>query len=460
MPPQPGPGVLSADRNPGTGVLPADREPGTGVAPGGQPPPPVSAGRLAWLDALRGLAVLFVVFDHLSTHVLRGPRGMITPWFDTGTYGVMVFFLVSGYIVPASLERRGSVRRFWVGRVFRLYPMWVLAVAAVLILAVLGVAGLRGADEHPASSAVAHMLMLQDLLGIRDAVNVLWTLSYEMAFYLLLTFLFVVRVHRRSAGFAAGFAVAALAVGGILPTQALTGGDLGTRLVIIVTAAAILAGLAAAVSGRQRMRLVGAVLVGGTTLLLITLNGRAWGFESFSILAWMFSGTVVYRAERGEISKAAAAVTCALVLVLTAASGVWNAAQWGGSQLVFQRSWVTTYVLAAATFAAAMVFWRRRAPRFLAWVGLVSYSAYLLHPLLIDVFFGVPWTRGRDFSGAAGVTVAAAFLACLLGCCWAAYRFVETPAQRLGRRLARWLDFRLGPDTAPPRQAAVPVTTR
>jgi peptidoglycan/LPS O-acetylase OafA/YrhL len=189
---------------------------------------------------------MFVVFDHLSTHVLRGPRHVITPWFDTGMYGVMVFFLVSGYIVPASLERKGSVRGFWVSRVFRLYPMWVIAVAAVLVLAVLGVAGLRGADEYPAASTVAHLLMLQDLLGIRNAVNVLWTLSYEMVFYLLITFLFVVRAHRRSAGVAASLAVVALVVGGTLPMQALSGGDLSTRMVIIVAAVMIVAGLAAA----------------------------------------------------------------------------------------------------------------------------------------------------------------------------------------------------------------------
>jgi peptidoglycan/LPS O-acetylase OafA/YrhL len=33
-----------------------------------------------------------------------------------------VFFLVSGYIMASSLERKGSVRGSWVSRVFRLYP--------------------------------------------------------------------------------------------------------------------------------------------------------------------------------------------------------------------------------------------------------------------------------------------------------------------------------------------------
>jgi peptidoglycan/LPS O-acetylase OafA/YrhL len=77
--------------------------------------------RLGWLDALRGIAALCVVFDHLTYSVFQPVRDSVYHWFDPGQYGVFVFFLVSGYIVPASLERRGSVRGFWVSRVFRLY---------------------------------------------------------------------------------------------------------------------------------------------------------------------------------------------------------------------------------------------------------------------------------------------------------------------------------------------------
>jgi hypothetical protein len=56
------------------------------------------------------------VFDHLTYSVLLSVRNSVYHWFDPGQYGVFVFFLVSGYIVPASLERKSSVRGFWVSR--------------------------------------------------------------------------------------------------------------------------------------------------------------------------------------------------------------------------------------------------------------------------------------------------------------------------------------------------------
>ena len=76
--------------------------------------------RLAWLDALRGFAALCVVFDHGSTLLLRPARDVLYQWLNLGQYGVFVFFLVSGYIVPASLERKRRPSAFWTSRGFRL----------------------------------------------------------------------------------------------------------------------------------------------------------------------------------------------------------------------------------------------------------------------------------------------------------------------------------------------------
>src|ERR1700723_3388712 len=122
-------------------------------------PRPAAAKRLPWLGALRGIAALCVVFDHLTFSVLQPVRNTVYQWFDPGQYGVFVFFLVSGYIVPASLERRGSVRGFWVSRVFRLYPLYVFAVAAAVLLWWAGIGTISGANYQGETSLLTHALM-------------------------------------------------------------------------------------------------------------------------------------------------------------------------------------------------------------------------------------------------------------------------------------------------------------
>lgn len=78
--------------------------------------------RLAWLDALRGPAALAVTMHHAGWTFVPGLWAEVDRRIDLGTWGVFVFFLVSGYIIPASLERRGDLRAFWTGRAFRLLP--------------------------------------------------------------------------------------------------------------------------------------------------------------------------------------------------------------------------------------------------------------------------------------------------------------------------------------------------
>ncbi len=400
--------------------------------------------RLGWLDALRGIAVLFVVFEHLSFSEMTGVRAAISPWFSPGLYGIMVFFMVSGYIVPASLERRGSVRRFWVSRVFRLYPLFVVAVMIKIVLASFHLATNTVSDVG--ASAVGHILMLQDLLGVPNMINVLWTLSFEMAFYLLVTFLFVAGVHQRSARLAAGFAAASVAGGAILPQAALSHSFAGTRAVATAVTVLVLVSLAGAVSGRRGPRTAGAALAGGTALVLLSFNSRVNAWEGFAILAAMFTGTVMCRADRGQISWAKAVGTAGTVCLLAVTSGWWHLAQHRGAMTaVYQRQWAISSLLAAATFAAGMAWRKRDMPRLLTWLGMISYSVYLIHMLMIDVLVRLPWTRTRP-SLPVQVAITVAFLCLLLGCCAMTYRFVEAPMQRVGRRVAARLESRFGPD--------------
>jgi peptidoglycan/LPS O-acetylase OafA/YrhL len=51
------------------------------------------------------------------------------------------------HLVPASLERRGSVRGFWVSRVFRLYPFYPFALSAMIVLWASGIGSLLAAND-------------------------------------------------------------------------------------------------------------------------------------------------------------------------------------------------------------------------------------------------------------------------------------------------------------------------
>ncbi|HEX2315489.1 MAG TPA: acyltransferase [Thermomonospora sp.] len=405
--------------------------------------------RLAWLDALRGLAAVSVALHHAAYHYAPGLRRQITAWFDPGLYGVMVFFLVSGYIIPASLERSGSLGRFWVGRVFRIYPLLLVALAATVLIAAGGLWPLRRGltDLDRWAVVLAHLTMLQDLVAVPNALNVLWTLSYEMVFYLLVAALFAVGLHRRSAGVAAGLAGAALAataLAGVLPAAALSAST-GVSPVVAGTGVILVLAVGCAFARRREVRVAGTVAGGLLAAALLAVNSRVPLWEGLVILAVMFTGTAVHRAVHGQIRWRAALLAGGAVLAAGLAAGLWTLGGWGLPADVvtdLRRSWAISLVLAAATFAVGLALSGRRMPRPLTWLGVVSYSVYLLHPVLLvagDGLFGRP-------AGDAPVLLAV-FLAVLLPASLLTQRLVEEPARRLGRRLARRIPPRSG--TAP-----------
>jgi peptidoglycan/LPS O-acetylase OafA/YrhL len=411
--------------------------------------------RLAWLDALRGIAALCVVFDHLSYSVLQPVRDSVYQWFDPGQYGVFVFFLVSGYIVPASLERKGSVRGFWVSRAFRLYPLYLFAVGAMIVLWASGIGSLSGMDTNTVTASFADVFMLQSVLWAPTLPNVVWSLAYEMVFYLMLTALFLGGVHQRSGRYALGFAAAALALGRVLQPGSLSFDLFTPGVVVAITDSLILLGLVLALAGRGRPRTAGAALAAATGLLVIMFNsGYAAPWESFTIFALMFTGTMLYRAETGAYPwrRAFYVVIGVSGLVLVAAQ-LHSSPQDQNFAAIAKT--LNSLELAALTFAAAMLCRHRKVPRALAWLGLVSYSVYLLHPALIEAYASVPFTQNENFVPME-LLLAAAFVTVLLACCGLTHRFIEAPMQRLGRRAAARLDARFGPDTeGPPRSLTV-----
>jgi peptidoglycan/LPS O-acetylase OafA/YrhL len=399
--------------------------------------------RLAWLDALRGFAALCVVFDHGSTLLLLPVRSFLYQWFNLGQYGVFVFFLVSGYIVPASLERKGSVRGFWISRAFRLYPMFIVVLVLSGVAYLTGHGTVANAGKHPLTALLGWLFMLQNLAAGLNVPVVIWTLSYEMVFYLLLAALFSWGLHRRSAWYASAFAAGALLLGGVLPMAALgrwSNGPGHAALVLnLAVDALVLAGLAASLSSRSRVARAGTSLAALVALVLVTFNQHyPYPWSGCVILALMFSGTLIYRAEQGQARKLTAAAVVTGVLALTTVAGIWHGAQHHNHH--WQVQWATSVLLAGATFGIGLLVRRWRVPRWCAWRGMISYSVYLLHPLVFDAYRSIPVLH-RKHTMPDQFLFFFGLLAVIIGLSALTYYLVEKPMQRLGRRVANWAGY-------------------
>ncbi len=375
----------------------------------------MAPSRLAWLDALRGVGALAVVGEHLTTWAM--------PWlrptsFNLGVYGVLVFFLVSGYIIPHSLERHRDLRAFWIGRVFRLYPLYLAVIGVVLALSPW--IALRAEVPRDASAVAAHATMLLDVVGAGGVLNTMWTLSYEMVFYLLTGALFAAGVREGRGLLPVLFALAGAVAGVVLSAPPLSGAWLAwLSLAVFAT------GLACILL--RRAARVAAVVLGVMALALLLLSSRVPWFGA-AIVAVMFAGTAIHRWERGR----GRLWPVGIAAVLVAATPVWalNAGWWW----VRPQVWSLTVVLAGLTFAAAMALRSRRVPAMLVWLGVISYSLYLVHlPILLIVMRLVGEMRWAALPAQIGISVVV--LALLVPVSWVTYRFVERPLQRMGRRL-------------------------
>ncbi len=392
---------------------------------------------MAWLDALRAIAALLVVYAHLSHYLLRGVRGVSAEWLNAGPAGVMLFFLVSGYIIPASLERHGSLRRFWVSRLCRLLPLYLVVAALVVGLGVAGVIPLDPAiTRDPVTAGVAHATMLPFLLGGPLVTPVFWTLTFEMVFYLLVGALFAVRLHRGSGIAAAVLAVVAVVTAPLAP-HLIAATPAASRTLTVVTAALLVAGLGAVVSGRRSAVVPGALLLGVLAGTLAVANqDPAHVWDGLLILAVMFTGTVIYRAEHGQTGWWQPALVGTVVAAALLANWFAELESLHALTVRYCTRSVLTLLVFAGAFALAMATRRRRLPRWPAWLGMISYSLYLVHYVLIQVLAPVLTYLGKRLHGPAELAAVAGYLALLIGLSWLAHRYVELPGQRLGRRLA------------------------
>lgn len=153
---------------------------------------PRTVGRLTAIDGLRAVAAMWVLLHHFHG-AIAGDRDAlwsapVESFFDHGWAGVQIFFVLSGFVISHSLRGHAVTwsffGRFAARRSMRLDPpYWII------IFASLGVMIATHSDKLARVDAwvvLANMLYLDNLLELPSLVAVGWTLCLELQFYLVL----------------------------------------------------------------------------------------------------------------------------------------------------------------------------------------------------------------------------------------------------------------------------------
>lgn len=224
----------------------------------------------AHLDVLRGLMAIIVLFSHTSQILiwrLVGSEGAVAIAAKTsGRLAVIVFFLLSGYLITRSIQaniaRHGQfvVMDYVTSRLARIYPPFLGALLlSALVWAIIHGLGLVGATSYGLSGDLYRVrdsfsITASDLLsaaamqaGFVGANGALWTLYLEVHLYTAVLALSAWRVQAigprilcilaGAAGFyAMRFAVSLAGVWFLGALFAVWSPRPGTRLVIAVAA--------------------------------------------------------------------------------------------------------------------------------------------------------------------------------------------------------------------------------
>lgn len=159
-----------------------------------------------YLDCCRLLAAVLVVASHY------GPFGAITrradAWVpDLGREAVMVFFVLSGFVIAYTTEQKNqSLRSYCIARCTRIYsvalPLLLLAFLAAAALVLFAHSRPSQAYQlaKPWLYLPLHLLFMGELWTINETPPLLapyWSLGYEVWYYVLFGALFYLRGKRR-----------------------------------------------------------------------------------------------------------------------------------------------------------------------------------------------------------------------------------------------------------------------
>jgi exopolysaccharide production protein ExoZ len=304
------------------------------------------SSRIVPMEGLRGWAVLLVFFVHFHTAFKAwlspaSPLFQVSQFLGTvGGSGVDLFFVISGYLIYGAVIRPGFTSiRFLRRRVQRIYPAFLcvsLIYVGLWIFSSDDNFKFHGTIGQQASYLIQNILLMPGIFRVKAMNGVAWSLSYEMFFYLLLPLVVAVAGARRWSRLIRVYFFLFLAAAGLLISP---------------------------LFDHPRVRLVGFLF--GIVLFetVDRFRQRSTNITDFSALAIYLSGLgLVYWIEKAAIVP----------------DRLW-------APLSVAAASLTSFVFCGLCFHGGGVLGRIMSWNPLRYLGNMSYSFYLIHPLAIGV---------------------------------------------------------------------------
>jgi len=150
--------------------------------------------KLKNIQALRGIAVLFVVMFHLFIVEKRysGLNSILPESIQFGTFGVDLFFAISGFVMVTVTRGKFKKTReafiFLYNRMTRIYPLyWIYSILALIVF-LIQPSWVNSSQGNQVNLLASFLLLPSDKLPL---VQVGWTLIHEVYFYIVYFLIFL-----------------------------------------------------------------------------------------------------------------------------------------------------------------------------------------------------------------------------------------------------------------------------
>lgn len=354
--------------------------------------------KLLFAHQLRGIAALLIVITHYfgvyfgAQAVVAGVtfspdlqmvapdwvRHMDFPYFK-GPFGVALFFLISGFVIPFSLQKNSGAG-FLLARALRIFPTYLACLGIGLLAVYLSSRYWQLQFLLDIQRLAMNALLVHNLAGLASLDTVNWTLAIELKFYL----------------------VAALCWRAMLDSK---------PLVFAAIAAAVIA----------------------LDLALPSLTGLPYGYgvlaglsTDLNYVLFMLIGTLFYQHYRGLITLPRLAAGSAMLLAAFIAA--WRLGTQRDQVPVLAEYYVYAVLVFALCYAARGRF---RPVRVLDFFADISYPLYAVHALTGYVLLKVIMHQGLAYGYAVCVV-----LAMVIALAWLLHKTVENTSTAYGKHLA------------------------